>query len=78
MFSAREVGFGHLCKRTWCVSAYPSGVNGGRNNTMERIDEQGGSSNPLRGASLARCVYRSSRNWWPIFYKTHLGLTGSR
>jgi len=30
----------------------PSGVNGGRNNMMGRIDEWGGSSNPLRGTVL--------------------------
>ena len=30
----------------------PSGVNGGKNNTMGRVDEWGGSSNPLRGTVI--------------------------
>lgn len=30
----------------------PSGVNGGKNHTMGRIDEWGGSSNPLRGTTI--------------------------
>lgn len=30
----------------------PSGVNGGRNHTMGRVDEWGGSSNPFRGTAI--------------------------
>jgi hypothetical protein len=32
----------------------PSGVNGGKNHTVGRLDEWGGSSNPFRGTDLAR------------------------
>lgn len=41
--SARECGFS---------LPTPSGVNGGRNHTMGRIDEWGGSSNPFRGTAI--------------------------
>lgn len=34
----------------------PSGVNGGRNNTMGRVDEWGGSSNPLRGTPIGQAL----------------------
>jgi hypothetical protein len=41
--NARECGFS---------LPTPSGVNGGRNHTMGRIDEWGGSSNPFRGTAI--------------------------
>lgn len=47
----------------------PSGVNGGRNNTMGRIDEWGGSSNPLRGTVLgSMCLpeFEEMVMGWPI------------
>jgi hypothetical protein len=34
----------------------PSGVNGGRNHTMGRVDEWGGSSNPLRGTEIGKAL----------------------
>jgi hypothetical protein len=47
----------------------PSGVNGGRNNTMGRIDEWGGSSNPLRGTVIgSMCLpeFEELVMGWPI------------
>ena len=47
----------------------PSGVNGGRNNTMGRIDEWGGSSNPLRGTvigSMCSPEFEEMVMGWPI------------
>jgi hypothetical protein len=47
----------------------PSGVNGGRNNTMGRIDEWGGSSNPLRGTVIgSMCLpeFEEMVMGWPI------------
>jgi hypothetical protein len=47
----------------------PSGVNGGKNHTMGRIDEWGGSSNPLRGTALG-CLcspeFEEMAMGWPI------------
>ncbi len=34
----------------------PSGVNGGKNHTMGRVDEWGGSSNPLRGTQIGKAL----------------------
>jgi hypothetical protein len=34
----------------------PSGVNGGKNHTMGRVDEWGGSSNPLRGKPIGKAL----------------------
>ena len=47
----------------------PSGVNGGRNHTMGRIDEWGGSSNPLRGTvigSMCSPEFEELVMGWPI------------
>lgn len=47
----------------------PSGVNGGRNHTMGRIDEWGGSSNPLRGTVIgSMCLpeFEEMVMGWPI------------
>ncbi|MCY1220564.1 hypothetical protein D9M72_325830 [compost metagenome] len=47
----------------------PSGVNGGRNHTMGRIDEWGGSSNPLRGTAIgSMCLpeFEELVMGWPI------------
>jgi hypothetical protein len=47
----------------------PSGVNGGKNHTMGRIDEWGGSSNPLRGTVLGYlCLpeFEEMVMAWPI------------
>jgi hypothetical protein len=47
----------------------PSGVNGGRNNTMGRVDEWGGSSNPLRGTVIgSMCLpeFEELVMGWPI------------
>jgi hypothetical protein len=47
----------------------PSGVNGGTNNTMGRIDEWGGSSNPLRGTVIgSMCLpeFEELVMGWPI------------
>lgn len=47
----------------------PSGVNGGRNNTMGRVDEWGGSSNPLRGTVIgSMCLpeFEEMVMGWPI------------
>lgn len=47
----------------------PSGVNGGNNNTMGRIDEWGGSSNPLRGTvigSMCSPEFEEMVMGWPI------------
>lgn len=47
----------------------PSGVNGGRNNTMGRVDEWGGSSNPLRGTPIGKALspnFEEIVMGWPI------------
>jgi len=47
----------------------PSGVNGGNNHTMGRIDEWGGSSNPLRGTvigSMRLPEFEELVMGWPI------------
>ena len=47
----------------------PSGVNGGRNNMMGRVDEWGGSSNPLRGTVIgSMCLpeFEEMVMGWPI------------
>lgn len=47
----------------------PSGVNGGTNNTMGRVDEWGGSSNPLRGTVIgSMCLpeFEELVMGWPV------------
>lgn len=47
----------------------PSGVNGGKNNTMGRVDEWGGSSNPLRGQPIGKALspnFEEIVMGWPI------------
>lgn len=47
----------------------PSGVNGGKNHTMGRVDEWGGSSNPLRGTVIgSMCLpeFEELVMGWPI------------
>ena len=47
----------------------PSGVNGGVNHVMGRLDEWGGSSNPFRGTELGKVRCASFEEWmmgWPI------------
>lgn len=47
----------------------PSGVNGGNNNTMGRVDEWGGSSNPLRGTVIgSMCLpeFEELVMGWPV------------
>jgi hypothetical protein len=49
----------------------PSGVNGGTNNTMGRIDEWGGSSNPLRGTVIgSMCLpeFEELVMGWPVMW----------
>lgn len=46
----------------------PSGVNGGRNHTMGRVDEWGGSSNPLRGTPIGKALspnFEETVMGWP-------------
>lgn len=57
----------------------PSGVNGGRNNTMGRLDEWGGSSNPLRGTEIGKVRCANFEEWmmgWPTGWSalTPLGM----
>jgi hypothetical protein len=52
-----------------CSLPTPSGVNGGRNHTMGRVDEWGGSSNPLRGTvigSMCSEEFEELVMGWPI------------
>jgi hypothetical protein len=47
----------------------PSGVNGGNNHTMGRVDEWGGSSNPLRGTvigSMCSPEFEELVMGWPV------------
>lgn len=47
----------------------PSGVNGGSNHTMGRVDEWGGSSNPLRGKPIGKALspnFEEIVMGWPI------------
>ena len=49
----------------------PSGVNGGNNNTMGRVDEWGGSSNPLRGTVIgSMCLpeFEEMVMGWPVMW----------
>lgn len=49
----------------------PSGVNGGKNNTMGRVDEWGGSSNPLRGTVIGfLCLpdFEEMVMGWPVMW----------
>jgi len=49
----------------------PSGVNGGTNNTMGRVDEWGGSSNPLRGTVIgSMCLpeFEELVMGWPVMW----------
>lgn len=58
--NARECGFS---------LPTPSGVNGGRNHTMGRIDEWGGSSNPFRGTAIGSICcpeFEEMVMGWPI------------
>ena len=41
----------------------PSGVNGGRNHTVGRLDEWGGSSNPFRGTEIGKVRCASFEEW---------------
>lgn len=58
---------------TACGSSLPtpSGVNGGNNNTMGRVDEWGGSSNPLRGTVIgSMCLpeFEEMVMGWPVMW----------
>jgi hypothetical protein len=49
----------------------PSGVNGGKNHTMGRVDEWGGSSNPLRGTVIgSMCLpeFEELVMGWPVMW----------
>jgi hypothetical protein len=49
----------------------PSGVNAGRNHTMGRVDEWGGSSNPLRGTvvgSMCLPEFEEMVMGWPVMW----------
>jgi hypothetical protein len=49
----------------------PSGVNGGKNHAMGRIDEWGGSSNPFRGTvlgSLCLPEFEEMVMGWPVMW----------
>lgn len=49
----------------------PSGVNAGRNHTMGRVDEWGGSSNPLRGTVIgSMCLpeFEELVMGWPVMW----------
>lgn len=41
----------------------PSGVNGGKNHTVGRLDEWGGSSNPFRGTEIGKVRCASFEEW---------------
>ncbi len=41
----------------------PSGVNGGKNHTVGRLDEWGGSSNPFRGKAIGKIRCASFEEW---------------
>lgn len=41
----------------------PSGVNGGKNHTVGRLDEWGGSSNPFRGTDIGKMRCASFEEW---------------
>jgi hypothetical protein len=65
----RTLGSATNAKGTGSLLPTPSGVNGGRNNTMGRIDEWGGSSNPLRGTvigSMCSEEFEELVMGWPI------------
>ena len=61
----------------------PSGVNGGKNHTVGRLDEWGGSSNPFRGTAIGKIRCAGFEEWmmgFPIGWTelTHYGMQSSR
>lgn len=70
MCSARQkLALGTSGKESGSLLPTPSGVNGGTNNTMGRVDEWGGSSNPLRGTVIgSMCLpeFEELVMGWPI------------
>lgn len=68
---SEHASLGSLMLATECGSSLPtpSAVNGGKNNTMGRIDEWGGSSNPLRGTVIgSMCLpeFEEMVMGWPL------------
>lgn len=55
----------------------PSGVNGGRNHVMGRLDEWGGSSNPFRGTEIGKVRCASFEEWMMGVPTGHTELTPS-
>ena len=59
----------------------PSGVNAGKNHTMGRVDEWGGSSNPLRGTvigSLCSPEFEELVMGWPVTWTAPTPLETAR
>lgn len=59
----------------------PSGVNGGKNHTMGRVDEWGGSSNPLRGLPIGKALspnFEEIVMGWPIDWTAQTPLEMAR
>jgi hypothetical protein len=68
-FRREKLALGTFDSESGSLLPTPSGVNGGRNNTMGRIDEWGGSSNPLRGTVIgSMCLpeFEEMVMGWPI------------
>jgi hypothetical protein len=64
-----------------CSLPTPSGVNGGRNNTMGRVDEWGGSSNPLRGTVIGYLCspeFEELVMGWPVTWTAPMPLETAR
>jgi len=64
-----------------CLLPTPSGVNGGNNNTMGRVDEWGGSSNPLRGTVIGYlCLpeFEELVMGWPVTWTAPMPLETAR
>jgi hypothetical protein len=64
-----------------CLLPTPSGVNGGNNNTMGRVDEWGGSSNPLRGTVIGYLCspeFEELVMGWPVTWTAPMPLETDR
>ena len=64
-----------------CLLPTPSGVNGGNNNTMGRVDEWSGSSNPLRGTVIGYLCspeFEELVMGWPVTWTAPMPLETDR
>jgi site-specific DNA-cytosine methylase len=69
VLGASAVGFAHDRERIWIAASHPQRGERRRNNTMGRVDEWGGSSNPLRGTVIgSMCLpeFEEMVMGWPI------------